>query len=311
MFSIEEDDCDDVGDVVLDVIGADLRKVVPLDAQLPSERIVFPEVGEVSGSVNESGLAGRLTLNFGFRILTAVTGPFCTWTPSSTMMPQSTGCRLTVPCRRSTAATAAQGTRNLSVSQASGLATLNGGCNLDLSVAALTSHSMSKKTLSCIFRRYLPPLDGKMVLDVGSRAGAVLYGAFAYSTARSIIGVEMNGEWARLSGEAVLRHSMRDRVQVIHSDIRDRAHDLSVADVVVMNNVFEFFTDAALQQQLWSFIRSTVRKGALLVTVPAVDKSLSVLSTGINVTEWLSPLPINSDAGDACNDDDVHIYKVQ
>jgi hypothetical protein len=32
-----------------------------------------------------------------------------------------------------------------------------------------------------MFRKLLPPLDGKTVLDVGSRLGAVLYGAFYHS----------------------------------------------------------------------------------------------------------------------------------
>jgi len=38
------------------------------------------------------------------------------------------------------------------------------------------SHSMSKEDVKFIFNNLVPNLSGKMVVDVGSRLGPVLYG---------------------------------------------------------------------------------------------------------------------------------------
>ena len=62
-----------------------------------------------------------------------------------------------------------------------------------------------------IFRDLLPPLDGKTLLDVGSRLGAVLYGAHVYSSAERIVGVEMNAEFAKISERTVTKYGMKVR----------------------------------------------------------------------------------------------------
>lgn len=54
------------------------------------------------------------------------------------------------------------------------------------------THSCSRDRLEYIFTSLLPPLDGKRILDVGSRLGAVLYGAYVFSDAAQIAGIEIN-----------------------------------------------------------------------------------------------------------------------
>jgi precorrin-6B methylase 2 len=74
---------------------------------------------------------------------------------------------------------------------------------------AYISHSASKENLGRIFKELLPPLDGKILLDIGSRLGAVLYGAYVFSTAQKIIGIELNQDMVSLSSEMVNKYGMK------------------------------------------------------------------------------------------------------
>jgi hypothetical protein len=84
--------------------------------------------------------------------------------------------------------------------------------------------------------------------------------AYLCSGASSIVGIEMNATFCALQREMVARHDMSDRVQIIEGDVtnhRDLLQSGSVlsfnahlaADVVVMNNVFEFFSSIETQQK--------------------------------------------------------------
>ncbi|KAB7496869.1 hypothetical protein Anas_06251 [Armadillidium nasatum] len=57
------------------------------------------------------------------------------------------------------------------------------------------SHSISRERLAYVFRALLPPLpEEATLLDIGSRLGAVLYGAYVYTKCKRIIGIELNGD---------------------------------------------------------------------------------------------------------------------
>jgi hypothetical protein len=62
----------------------------------------------------------------------------------------------------------------------------------DTEAITYVTHSCSRDRLEYIFTSLLPPLDGKRILDVGSRLGAVLYGAYVFSDAAQIAGIEIN-----------------------------------------------------------------------------------------------------------------------
>jgi hypothetical protein len=49
---------------------------------------------------------------------------------------------------------------------------------------------------------------------------------------------------------------------------------IASADVVLLNNVFEFFVLGEQLQSMWQFIRNTiVNKGTLIVTIPSLKES--------------------------------------
>lgn len=69
----------------------------------------------------------------------------------------------------------------------------------------------------------------------------------------------------------------QDRVQVVGGDIQEQAEIVRAADIIVLNNVFEFFMPPAVQARIWAFLRSNIKKGCLLVTIPSLEDSLQYI----------------------------------
>ncbi|XP_057200169.1 uncharacterized protein zgc:109986 isoform X4 [Triplophysa rosa] len=144
------------------------------------------------------------------------------------------------------------------------------------------SHSFSIPELQFLFQNVLPDLTGKQVIDVGSRLGAVLYGGYLYGAAAQLVGIEINSEFVKLQTMTVEKYGFSERIQVIHADIRSQAALVQNADVLIMNNVFEYFMEPSDQMQAWQFISHNFRKkGALLVTVPSIQEAHAVLQENV------------------------------
>ncbi|XP_068016460.1 uncharacterized protein [Melanerpes formicivorus] len=163
------------------------------------------------------------------------------------------------------------------------------------------SHSFSLMELKFLYQHVLPDLTGK---------------GYLYSSASQLYGVEMNADFCQLQEIMITKYQFLDRIKVVHADIRTQASLLQEADVVVMNNVFEYFLDRQEQARAWDFIAGNVRKrGALLVTVPSLKESLSKLQTDIQLSQWVEEMELNYDV---CMEKDVdrealeqiHLYKI-
>lgn len=121
----------------------------------------------------------------------------------------------------------------------------------------------------------------------------------------------------------IKQYKMDDRVQVMCKDIQTMPELLSKdADIVIMNNVFQFFNDLPMQQQIWKFVRTETKKksGLLLVTLPALQDQLKEAGLSANklMKGWVKEVKLNYDGGwfQDLNDDEleeikqVHLYKV-
>ncbi|KAI4481986.1 PREDICTED: uncharacterized protein LOC106789397 [Polistes canadensis] len=161
----------------------------------------------------------------------------------------------------------------------------------DIKPLIFISHSMSRDALYFIFNTLLPTLEGKMVLDIGSRLGAVLYGAYVYTDASKIIGIEMNKEFCDLQNSIINQYKMNDRIEILHKKIEDAPEVVKASDVVVMNNPFEFYLSESEQIEIWRFLKSNLKKGTILVLRPNIEIMLKHLQTGIVTSDWLKPLP--------------------
>uniref|UniRef100_A0A131YY66 Methyltransferase type 11 domain-containing protein n=1 Tax=Rhipicephalus appendiculatus TaxID=34631 RepID=A0A131YY66_RHIAP len=157
----------------------------------------------------------------------------------------------------------------------------------DTAPLTFLSHSASARRAEFIFREMVPYLKDKSVLDVGSRLGVMLYAAHAFTPANPIIGVEMNPDLCQIQETAIKHFHMDDRIKVINANVLTVPDLVASSDVVILNNVFEFFTPEPEQVVLWQFLRRTIKKGAILVTVPSLEDSLKNLQTGIVVSEWV------------------------
>ncbi|KAF4101966.1 uncharacterized protein zgc:109986 [Onychostoma macrolepis] len=183
------------------------------------------------------------------------------------------------------------------------------------------SHSFSIPELHFLFHNVLPDLSGKLVVDVGSRLGAVLFGGYLYSAASQLVGVEISSEFVKLQTMAVEKYGFSDRIQVIHADIRSQSALVQNTDVLIMNNVFEYFMEPSDQMQAWLFISQNFRKkGALLVTVPSVQETLALFQDAVFLetfvlSQWIEEVPLDYTVY-LKNDTDpdslkqIHLYRV-
>ncbi|XP_016007571.2 uncharacterized protein LOC107514413 isoform X2 [Rousettus aegyptiacus] len=178
------------------------------------------------------------------------------------------------------------------------------------------SHSFSLMELKFIYHHVLPDLSGKVLVDVGSRLGTVLYGGYLYSSALQLYGVELNGDFCQLQEMIIKKYQFTDRVKVLHADICTQGSLLQNADVVIMNNVFEYFLDEAEQARAWEYISHNIRKqGSLLLTVPSLEESLSGLQINIQLSPWVEEVPLNYDVFPEKDIDrealeQIHLYKI-
>ncbi|CAG2057080.1 unnamed protein product, partial [Timema podura] len=85
-----------------------------------------------------------------------------------------------------------------------------------------------------------------------------------------------------------------DRVQVVNTDIVCQPELVSSADVVVLNNVFQFFLELDKQADMWRFLRSTVKPGTILVTIPALHQVLVLDQAGIDLSQWVEEIPLHN-----------------
>ncbi|XP_029340287.1 uncharacterized protein LOC110307476 isoform X2 [Mus caroli] len=148
------------------------------------------------------------------------------------------------------------------------------------------SHSFSLMELKFIYHHVLPDLSGKVLVDVGSRLGTVLYGGYLYSSAVQLCGVELNGEFCQLQEMIIKKYQFGDRIK------------------------FLMFSSA------WNYIIHNVRKqGSLLVTVPSLQDSLMGLEINVQLSSWVEEIPLNLDVYSQRDTDlealqQIHLYKV-
>nr|XP_012547645.1 uncharacterized protein LOC101745966 isoform X2 [Bombyx mori] len=151
------------------------------------------------------------------------------------------------------------------------------------------SHSMSKSVMMFIFKVVLPKdLEGKTFIDIGSRLGSVLYGAYYLSNVSTIMGIEMNKECCDVQEEIIDQFSMnRNRIKVIHSDVLDKKDIITTADIVIFNAV-DFFVDNEKHKEIWYFLKANLQKGCFVL----LNRSIASILLALNIIEefkdWLT-----------------------
>ncbi|KAG4092658.1 hypothetical protein H8356DRAFT_1701690 [Neocallimastix lanati (nom. inval.)] len=154
------------------------------------------------------------------------------------------------------------------------------------------SHSASIVKLNYLFNVALKNdiKNIKNLVDVGSRLGAVLYCAYYYTPIENIIGVELNPTFSRLTNNVIKDYNMdENRIKVYCDNILNRATELQNADIVVLNNVFQFFIKkVAAQRKLWNFLHDNItKKGTIIIAMPSLEMQLAEVNSTIKLDQWL------------------------
>ncbi|KAJ3092753.1 hypothetical protein HK102_003322 [Quaeritorhiza haematococci] len=129
------------------------------------------------------------------------------------------------------------------------------------------SHSATPHQLEWLFSVGLRDSisEDTVILDVGSRLGAVLYMAYLYTPSRNIIGLELSQYFSNLTISTAAHFSMSDRIQVIQGDVQSDLGStwLRKANVIVLHNVFQFFSKGEKEkvQNIWRFLKKEILEG--------------------------------------------------
>ena len=154
----------------------------------------------------------------------------------------------------------------------------------------LISHSASVESLIHLFKYQLPDLSDLSLLDIGSGLGSVLYGAYYFSRAAHITGIELNETFQHVVSKITDKYNLHDRVRIIYGDLMDHVELVSSSDVIIFNNVLEYFTPIDVQLRIWTFLRDNIRPGAILVTNPDLHTLLRPLGIEKLITSWVQPM---------------------
>jgi len=185
-------------------------------------------------------------------------------------------------------------------------------CNSsDVETKTFISHSASKDRMKYIFQSCLPSLKGKTVVDIGSRLGVVLYVACAFTEAKQVVGIELNKQLCDLQKDVVGKYKLGDRVRVCEGDVMDMKEEVQNADVVVLMNVFEWFLEKEQQQQVWTYLHGSIKRGAMIVASPPIDVSLGLIESEIDPRKWLKLVDIDHGGAEFVEETDFSVYEVK
>ena len=84
------------------------------------------------------------------------------------------------------------------------------------------------------------------------------------------------------------KFNLNDRIEVIQDDILNQIEVIKSADVLILNNVFEFFLDPEQQKKIWQFLFENMQKeGCKIVTIPSLRDSISHLGLESKGNQWV------------------------
>lgn len=182
----------------------------------------------------------------------------------------------------------------------------------DVGLVDYVTHSFSQDQLIFLGCFLLPSLTKeqsgggrKVVVDVGSRLGVVLWSCYfaaqqgLLAGVSEVVGVELDKSYAALQREVGMRYCARPvqfsssstgsvttlTCRVVESDCFEGngAKALQEADIVILNNVFEYFCGSAEEHlRCWEKLRNIVkRRGQLLICSPSLEETLTHIEENV------------------------------
>ncbi|CAM1330967.1 Uncharacterised protein g10432 [Pycnogonum litorale] len=150
------------------------------------------------------------------------------------------------------------------------------------------SVSVSKNLAAFIFQSLITKyLKDSTVVDIGSRLGSVLYGAYFFSAANNIIGIEENEELCEIQKKIVHQYELSDRIKIVQGSVEDNDDSISHADVINVSASFSYLMDVDGQRNLWKFLRRSIKKPGTLIVAPNVPDIFAKLEIEDDASVWL------------------------
>ncbi|CAB3398268.1 unnamed protein product [Caenorhabditis bovis] len=157
----------------------------------------------------------------------------------------------------------------------------------DLEPLNFISHSFAKKQIQFVFEKLLPEEGADLILDVGSRLGAVVYGASIFTDGNiKVVGVERDSELVKVTMDTIKQFKLKN-IEIVDNDIRQVPQVVESAQFIIMHNVFSFFMTDSEQEDCWEFMHKHMKKGTILIHHPEIELSTEYLNLSFNVKDWL------------------------
>lgn len=61
---------------------------------------------------------------------------------------------------------------------------------------------------------------------------------------------------------------------MINNDVSSCSEIVKSADIIILNNVFEFFENKSKQVNDWIFLKNNIKSGTILVTIPSLKDTI-------------------------------------
>jgi hypothetical protein len=129
----------------------------------------------------------------------------------------------------------------------------------------------------------------------------------------------MNEDLCKLQNDIVCKYKMEDRIEIYHKRIEEAEDIVKSADVIIINNPFEFYVSESEHILIWQFLRRHIKSKTILITRPYLQTVFKTLSTDILLNDWVKPYDLEwNDAnsfyskinteGSVCND--IAFYEI-
>ena len=112
----------------------------------------------------------------------------------------------------------------------------------------------------------------------------------------------MNKELCDVQNHVIQKFGFGARASVIHAEMTTRSDVFELADVVILNNVFEWFVDASNQIKMWQFLCHNIKLGAIIVSIPSLEKAIGSCLQ-VSIEKWVIPLNYTRSDNDSFEDD--------
>lgn len=99
----------------------------------------------------------------------------------------------------------------------------------------------------------------------------------------------MNDEFCTLQNNIVSKHGLQDRIEIVNGRIENESKIVQSADVIILNNAFEFYLPPCEQVAVWKFLKNNLKTSAIVVTRPHLETTFQNIDTGIAIDSWLRP----------------------